>query len=104
MANAAPITAATICAMTRVRLGPIARNSATVSTTATATASIASATATAYAPSQRAPPSQASTLMNGAASTSAMDKIVTAIAAMRTANSRDAVAGEVRIRSRSPRA
>ena len=47
MANAAPITAATICAMARVRLGPIARNIAMVSTTATATASIASATVTA---------------------------------------------------------
>jgi hypothetical protein len=37
-------------------------------------------------------------------STSAMNTIVTAIAAMRTANSRDAAAGEVRISSRSPRA
>ena len=37
----APITAATICATSRVRLGPIARNSATVSMTESATAAIA---------------------------------------------------------------
>ena len=36
--NAAPITAATICAMRRVRFGPMLRNKATVSATANAVA------------------------------------------------------------------
>jgi hypothetical protein len=42
----APITAATICATRRVRLGPMARNSATVSMTEIATATIAIAMTT----------------------------------------------------------
>ena len=104
MANAAPITAATICAMNRVRLGPIVRNSAPVITTAIATATIASAAATPYSAEPRGPPSHARTSMNGAPITSDIDQVVTAIAPMRTANSRDADAGEVKISSRSPRA
>src|SRR5712692_1772438 len=86
------------------RRGPIARNSATVITTATATASIATATVTAYAPSQCAPPRQTSTLTNGAASTSPWAATATAIAVMRTAKRRHAETGDARIRSRSPRA
>ena len=70
MANAAPTAAARICATKRVRRGPIAWNSAIVITTAIATASIARASATAYAPSHRAPLSQASILMNAALRTS----------------------------------
>ena len=42
----APITAATICATSRVRLGPIARNSPIVSMTEIATAAIAIAMTT----------------------------------------------------------
>ena len=40
MTKAAPITAATICATSRVRFGPMARNSATVSATASAVAAM----------------------------------------------------------------
>ena len=47
MANAAPTTAARICAMNRVRLGPMVRNSAPVITIAIATATIDSVAATA---------------------------------------------------------
>ena len=39
----APITAATICATRRVRLGPMVRNSAVVSSAAIATAAVAAA-------------------------------------------------------------
>ena len=46
MANAAPTTAATICATNRVRRGPSHWNIATMTTIATGAASIASATAT----------------------------------------------------------
>ena len=47
MAKAAPITAATICEIDRVRLAPMAANSAPTIRIATATASIDSATTTA---------------------------------------------------------
>ncbi len=40
MTKAAPITAATICAASRVRFGPMTRNSATVSATASAVAAM----------------------------------------------------------------
>ena len=46
MTKAAPTTAAMICATSRVRRGPIVRNSATVSATASAEAASPIATAT----------------------------------------------------------
>ena len=46
MTKAAPITAATICATSRVRFGPMMRNSATVSATASAAAISAHAATT----------------------------------------------------------
>ncbi len=82
----------------------MARNSPIVSMTEIATAAIASAMTTPYAASQCAPPSQARTLIAGAASASDIAAIPTAIVAMRTANSRSALADDDRIRSRSPRA
>ena len=46
MTKAAPITAATICAISRVRLAPIRRNSAIVSAKATAVATAPNAATT----------------------------------------------------------
>ena len=72
MTKPAPMTAETICATSRVRLGPIRRNSSMVIAIAIAEADRPIATTTPKAASQRGPPQITSTSTNGVDSNSAM--------------------------------
>jgi hypothetical protein len=96
--------AARICAISRVRAGPIRRNSAIVIPSAKAAADKPSAATTPNAETHRAPPKKASTSMKGVANRSAMPVTVSAIAAMRIEKMLASLAGEDMMRSRSARA
>ena len=100
----APITAARICATSRVRLGPIRRNNNTVRAIAAAAADRPMAMTTPKAASHRGPPPITSTSTNGVENNSAMPVTVSAIAAMRTEKMLASLTGDDRIRSRSARA
>jgi hypothetical protein len=97
----APITAAAICAKSRVRFGPTNSNMAAVSIVAAAAAAAPMARTAAYAASHRAPPVVASTLMNGAAVSNAVVITETAMAPSRTEKIVRASAGDDNNRSRS---
>ena len=104
MTKPAPMTAATICATRRVRLGPINRNSATVIAIATAAAERPMATTTPNAESHRMPPPITSTSTKGVDNSSAIPITDSAIAAIRTENTLARFAGDDMMRSRSARA
>ncbi len=104
MTNPAPITAETICATSRVRLGPINRNSRTVIAIATAAADRPMAMTTPKADNHLIPPPNTRTSTNGVDSSSAIAVTDNAIAAMRTENILASRTGDDMIRSRSARA
>ena len=97
------MTAATTCAATRVRRGPSSLNRPMVTATDSAAASTAREMATPNPASQRGPPDNVNTSMNGEARNSPTMAMSTALAAMRTANSRRGLTGDDSTRSRSPR-
>ena len=98
------MTAARICATSRVRLGPIRRNSRIVTAIATAAADRPIATTTPYAANHLMPPPITRTSTKGVDSNSAIAITDSAIAAMRTENTLASRTGEDMIRSRSARA
>ena len=104
MTKPAPMMAARICATSRVRLGPISRNSNTVIAIATAAADRPMAMTTPKAESHRVPPPITRTSTKGVDSSSAIPVTESAIAAIRTENTLARFAGDDMIRSRSARA
>ena len=98
------MTAATICATSRVRLGPINLNSKTVIAIATAAAVRPMAMTTPNAESHRRPPPNARTSTKGVDSNSAIPVTDSAIATIRTENTLARFAGDDMMRSRSARA
>ena len=104
MTKPAPMMAARICATSRVRLGPISRNSNTVIAIATAAADRPMAMTTPNAENHRTPPPITRTSTKGVDSNSAIPVTDSAIAAIRTENMLASFAGDDMIRSRSARA
>jgi hypothetical protein len=104
MTKPAPMMAARICAASRVRPGPIRRNSNTVIAIATAAADRPMAMTTPKAENHRMPPPIISTSTKGLDNSSAIAVTDSAIAAIRTEKMLLSLTGDDMIRSRSARA
>jgi hypothetical protein len=98
------MTAARICAINRVRAGPIRRNRTMVIAMAKAAADSPIAATTPKAANHLTPPLKASTSTNGVDSSSAMPVTEIAIETMRMEKMLGSVAGDDMMRSRSARA